>query len=330
MPSRAPRHNVSGASWSKATAARAPSTSSHSRFLRPGETWLMTAAPMAPPSVSICTVTASSVVTVTGLPSGPGPLGDGDLRARRQPRDLLAGDELGQVAPVRADVGERARGAARRGVDAPVAVLGIEQPVLQIGAVDEAHRPGVAAAHALARLADRGIEAIDERHRRDDVGRRGLAGQRLGARAVGGQGLLADDVAARGQRRRGQRAMQVVRRADVDDVDVAGLDHLLGARGPLGPQVGGRLGRAFRRRRRDGHDARAGQPRGASMDRADHPRADDARPQRSGRAHERCIAASKATSDGGKSIPRTKPSASRAPCVRSMPESSHSIDSGPS
>jgi hypothetical protein len=44
----------------------------------------------------------------------------------------------------------------------------------------------------------------------------------------------------------------------------------------------------------------------------------------------RCIAASNAISDGGKSQRRTLASASRAPCIRSMPESSHSIDSGPS
>src|ERR671915_286166 len=41
-------------------------------------------------------------------------------------------------------------------------------------------------------------------------------------------------------------------------------------------------------------------------------------------------AASKATSDGEKSVPRTKASASGAPQSRSMPESSHSIESGPS
>ena len=45
-------------------------------------------------------------------------------RARAEPRDAVAGHELGEVAPVRADVGERARGAAELGVDAPVVVLG--------------------------------------------------------------------------------------------------------------------------------------------------------------------------------------------------------------
>jgi hypothetical protein len=45
--------------------------------------------------------------------------------------------------------------------------------------------------------------------------------------------------------------------------------------------------------------------------------------------HERCIAASNATSDGGKSVRRTNARASCAPYSRSMPESSHSIESGP-
>ena len=43
----------------------------------------------------------------------------------------------------------------------------------------------------------------------------------------------------------------------------------------------------------------------------------------------RANAASNATADGAKSMRRTKLSASRAPHSRSMPESSHSIDSGP-
>jgi len=42
-----------------------------------------------------------------------------------------------------------------------------------------------------------------------------------------------------------------------------------------------------------------------------------------------CAAASKATSDGVKSVRRTNASASCAPYSRFIPESSHSIDSGP-
>ena len=53
--------------------------------------------------------------------------------------DAVAGDELGEVAPVRADVGERARRAAELRVDAPVVVLGRREPVLQVAAMDQPH-----------------------------------------------------------------------------------------------------------------------------------------------------------------------------------------------
>ena len=43
----------------------------------------------------------------------------------------------------------------------------------------------------------------------------------------------------------------------------------------------------------------------------------------------RCIAESNAIADGAKSVRRTNASASGAPQSRSIPESSHSIDSGP-
>jgi len=46
-------------------------------------------------------------------------------------------------------------------------------------------------------------------------------------------------------------------------------------------------------------------------------------------AASRCIAASKARPDAGKSVRRTKARASWAPYSRSIPESSHSMESGP-
>src|SRR5215216_7707001 len=67
-PERRPLHSVSGSSWEKATASFAPSTSIQSRFLRPGEIWLMTVLPTAPPSVSNCTTAASSVSTARRSP----------------------------------------------------------------------------------------------------------------------------------------------------------------------------------------------------------------------------------------------------------------------
>ena len=156
---------------------RRASTSSQSRFLRPAETWLTTTEPSAPPSVSNCTTRRPRSST-----------GRGSARRRRRgrtrapvararapgtavsvradsARDAVAGDELGQVAPVRPDVGERARGAAELRVDAPVVVSAREQPVLQVGAVDAgARRRSSAGAIARAGLAHRRVVAVDERH----------------------------------------------------------------------------------------------------------------------------------------------------------------------
>ena len=49
--------------------------------------------------------------------------------------DLLAGDPSQQIEPVGADVGDHAHVAAEFGLQAPVPVRGIEQPVLQKAAV---------------------------------------------------------------------------------------------------------------------------------------------------------------------------------------------------
>ena len=49
-------------------------------------------------------------------------------------------------------------------VDAPVVVARAQQPVLEVAAVDQADRAGDAGADALARLAHRGVVAVDERH----------------------------------------------------------------------------------------------------------------------------------------------------------------------
>ena len=49
----------------------------------------------------------------------------------------VAGHELDQVAPVRADVGEGPRPPRQRVVDPPVVVVLVRQPVLQVGAVDQ-------------------------------------------------------------------------------------------------------------------------------------------------------------------------------------------------
>jgi hypothetical protein len=179
----------------------------------------------------------------------------------------MARDELGEVAPVRADVRERTRRAAELVVDAPVRVVGSQEPVLQIRAVQQMDRAGPSCSHALARLADGRIEAVDERDARVEARLRRELGEPLGAGEVGGERLLAHDVLARLERRLGERQVEVVGGADVDDVDVGVADELLGrverARGAElgGPPPRRTSGRKRRRRRarrlRGGASARA-------------------------------------------------------------------------
>ena len=150
--------------------------------MRPGETWLTISVPWAPDSVRNSAVTASSVVTARRSPFAD-PVAanacacacDGALREDgrglgAERGDPVAGDELDEVAPVRADVGEGARRAAEVGVDPPVVVVGRGEPVLQVAAVDQADRAERAGADAGARLADDRVEAVDERDGRDPVG----------------------------------------------------------------------------------------------------------------------------------------------------------------
>jgi hypothetical protein len=77
-------------------------------------------------------------------------------------------------------------------------------------------------------------------------------------------------VLAGGERRLGERRVQAVRRADVDDVDaVGGRELLRRAERALDPQPLRRLVRARGTRRRDADDLGPGQARRARVDGAD-------------------------------------------------------------
>jgi hypothetical protein len=207
-----------------------------------------------------------------GVRLGLDAFGERRLRTRAQARDPVAGHELGQIAPVRADVRERPRSAAEIGLDAPVVVLRAQQPVLQVGAVDQADRAALPGAHALARLAHRGVVAVDERDGGDlaRIGGRvrdGLRGER-----VHRDRLLEDHVLAGGQGGFGERHVQMIGRADVDDIDVVGGDHFLGVVvGALGSERRLRAASGLRRRRRDPHERSPRKPGGARMYGTDEP-----------------------------------------------------------
>ena len=123
-----------GSSWLNASDLVGASSSSHRRFLRPAETWLMTVVPIAPgrsrtarwrrPRCRPCGPRRRRWRGGRRHALGLHALGHRRHRARAHAGDAMAGDELGEVAPVRPDVGERPRGAAEVLVDAPVVVLG--------------------------------------------------------------------------------------------------------------------------------------------------------------------------------------------------------------
>src|ERR1700761_2444390 len=87
--------------------------------------------------------------------------------------DLKAGDVLGEVAPVGADIAESGGCAAFGRIGAPGVDVGLAHPVLQIEAVNEADGAGFTAGDHAAGLLDERVAAIVEG---DDVGDFGGAG----------------------------------------------------------------------------------------------------------------------------------------------------------
>jgi hypothetical protein len=216
--------------------------------------------------------------------------------------DLLdrgAGDPLGQVDDVRADVAERA-GAGLVLVEAPGhGGVGVGEPVLEVlGAdlSDLAHEP---LGDQLLGVGERRGAAVGEAAEGADaagggVGRGG--GHLLGLGHGVRQRLLAQHVLAGGECGEGDLVVGVARGADVDDVDLGVLDEVLPAGGAGGEPVllrgvGDRgLGAA-----RDGVQHRGGRQveepvcgaPGMGMGGAHEAVADEAHVQRSGgRGHE--------------------------------------------
>ena len=136
--------------------------------------------------------------------------------------------------------------------------------------MDEVDRAGGAAGEPRARLAHHRVEAVDERDRGHDAGARGELDELGCRRRGGGERLLADHVLAGFDRAPRQVGMQVVGRADVDDVDGRIDRERLGAVEHAGDveRRGGRA-RAGGVSPRDAGDLGAGPPRSADVDRTD-------------------------------------------------------------
>ena len=184
MPPRRPSHRVSGCSWSKASVASVPVTSKPELVLVAGRD--LADHHRAADTRRRCGTGRGDVLGGDGAPTAGAPPLDSKAwawasRARRSwhrgdqlgahRRQPVAGHELDEVAPVGADVGEGPRPPGQRRVDSPVVVVLGGQPVLQVGAVDEAERAGIGR-DAGPGLAHHRVEAVDERHRRHDARRR--------------------------------------------------------------------------------------------------------------------------------------------------------------
>ena len=197
--------------------------------------------------------------------------------------DAQAGDELGEIEPVRADVADRAQGTALVGLEAPVPVGRQCEPVLQIAAVEVPDAAEHAVAHECSRVVDHRVEADVEVGAVHATARAGELEQLAGLVARRGEGLLADDVLARCEDGFDLRVMQVVRRGHVDDVDVVGekrVEALVRGCERLGA-------RALRRRADDAPHLDAEAAEGVDVERGDESRAHDAGGRVPARAHRR-------------------------------------------
>jgi hypothetical protein len=191
--------------------------------------------------------------------------------------DVVAENEVHRVEPVRADVGERTQLAAFLRQQPPVVVGVVEQPVLEVAAVDVDDPPELTLGDHCPQRLQRRVEpqvVVDGKHplgrlHRGHQSRRLLAGHR--------QRLLADDMLARRQRRERMLRVQPVGRGDMNDVDLGMRDQLLvleaadGIRDaePRGGGLGVRVGVA------DGDHLDAQPLESFDVNRTDEPGADD-------------------------------------------------------
>ena len=268
----------------------------------------------------------------------------------------LADEVPGEVDDVRPEVAERARAGAVL-LEAP-RLVARRTPLLEVAAAEVVDLAELAGLDHLAGEPHGGHEAVVEGAHVDDARLRHALPDLVRLRRVTAQRLLADDVLAglrRGDRRLG---VEVVRAAVVEEPDLRVLDDGApvgdGALEPVAPSgLGdGRLVPARDRheprqeRGRPGHVRERPEAVGVRLSHervAEHPDPDlvdllgaggaahrgEAGLVGHGQSSFRCMAASKASSEAGKSVRRTWASASCAPYSRSIPESSHSTESGP-
>ena len=145
--------------------------------------------------------------------------------------DLLGvklADEAGDVVGVRADVAERAGGAALRGVGAPrgLFLAGVferrGEPVLRVFDLHEAELAEFAGGDHFASLANDGIAGVVMREAENFAGFFDELRESFGVFDGGGERLVADDVEAGFEEGFRGAEVEMIRRDDGDDVDAIG------------------------------------------------------------------------------------------------------------
>ena len=204
------------------------------RFLRPAETWLAVKAPRRgcahakDDRAEVFRIDGHFVIVLRRERlAGEGFDGAFGLLARfveglqigAEGGDSLPGDVLRHVAPVRADIGHGSRGAALLGVDAPVPVGVVEQPVLRIGALHDEDFAQVAVFAHAAHVLDHRVVAQIVAGAVAEVLDGGQLDQRGCLRARNGERLLAEHVFAGFERGLRHGKVGRVGRADVDGID---------------------------------------------------------------------------------------------------------------
>jgi len=120
---------------------------------------------------------------------------------------------------MRSNVGHRARITAFL-LKSPVVIGRIEQPILQVGAVNEVHSSEVASRQHDPHLLYKRIVAVIKGHRVDNPGLARRIEHRFCVSRIESQRLVRDDVLSSLDRSKRDGQMKVVRRAVMDDLDI--------------------------------------------------------------------------------------------------------------
>src|ERR1051326_6585478 len=133
--------------------------------------------------------------------------------------DLQSSDVFREIAPMRPDVGEGTAESALTAVEPPGIISLFQEPVLEIGSMDEMNPPYCLLRDTTPRLLYQRIAAISEGHRMDNARRVGGLQKFAGLRRGHRQGLIANDVLVLSQRGEDGRAVQMIWSCDVDYID---------------------------------------------------------------------------------------------------------------